>query len=35
MYNETQMRESPLINCSVAVYTDGVDPIDITKWNEM
>ena len=29
------MRESPLINCSVANYTVGVDPVDGTKGTEI
>ena len=33
--NKTQMREGLLINCSVANYTDGVDPADSTKGTEI
>ena len=29
------MRGSTLINCSVANYTDGVDPVDSTKGTEI
>ena len=30
-----QMRESPLINCIVANYADGVEPVDSTKGTEI